>query len=94
LQWDAEPEHAGDPLAQPAGGLDPAALLDLQQQLEHGLGVDRARLERADRREDVALEARQDVGGMLGRPPRRSPLVPAPGELLECRDVGAGRVDF
>jgi hypothetical protein len=42
---------------------------------------------RADRREDVALEAGEDVGRMLRRPPRRSPLVPAPGELLEGVDI-------
>ena len=61
-------EYGRDPLADAAGRNQAAALLDDAQRVQDHRHGDRADRHRADRREHVALEARDYVAGMHFRP--------------------------
>ncbi len=84
-------EYGRDPLTDAARSDQAAALLDDAQRVQDHRHGNRADRHRADRREDVALEARQDVAGVHFRPPRSHVRMPLAADVFESTSLAGLR---
>jgi hypothetical protein len=89
--WYPVDEHSRHPLPYPLRRLKRTASLDFPQDGQHERCVDLLQRYRADVRENLLLQALQDVAGVDGDPPRGLHLMPFARYCLEGRLRGCHR---